>query len=49
MRRKLNKGVNWVFQKLLQHNKFKHNIIKNKKIELENSNLDYIAVQHSLA
>ena len=38
--------VNWVFQKLFQHNKFKHNIIKNKEIELENSNSDFIVVRH---
>ena len=36
------------FKKLFQHNKFKHNIIKNKEIELENSNSDFIVVRHFL-
>ena len=36
------------FKKLFQHNKFKHNINKNKKIELENSNSDFIVVRHFL-
>ena len=43
------KGLNWVFQKLFQHNKFKQNISKYKRIELENSNSDFIVVQHFLA
>ena len=49
MRKTPKKSVNWVFQKLFQHNKFKHNIIKNKEIELENLNSDFIVVQHFLA
>ena len=48
MRKTPKRVVNWVFQKLFQHNKFKHNIIKNKEIELENSNLDFIVVRHFL-
>ena len=49
MRKTHKRGVNWVFQKKFQHNKFKHNIIKNKEIELENSNSDFIVVRHFLA
>ena len=49
MRKTPKKWVNWVFQKLFQHNKFKHNIIKNKEIEWENLNLDFIVVRHFLA
>ena len=48
MRKTPKRGVNWIFQKLFQHNKFKYNIIKNKKIELENSNSDFIVVRHFL-
>ena len=43
------RGVNWVFQKLFQHNKFKHNRSKYNEIELENSNSNFIVVQHFLA
>ena len=43
------RGVNWVFKKLFKHNKFKHNINKNKEIELENSNSGFIVVRHFLA
>ena len=49
MRKTPKRGVNWVFQKLFQHNKFKYNVIKNKEIELENSNSDFIVVRHFLA
>ena len=42
-------GVNWVFLNLFKHNKFKHNINKNKEIELKNLNSDFIVVQHFLA
>ena len=44
----LRRGWIGVFKKLFQHNKFKHNIIKNKnkEIELENSNSDFIVVRH---
>ena len=49
MRKTPKRGVNWVFQKLFQHNKFKYNIIKNKEIKLENSNSDFIVVRHFLA
>ena len=48
MRKTPKRGVNWIFQKLFQHKKFKHNIIKNKEIELENSNSDFIVVQNFL-
>ena len=40
--------MNWVFQKVFQHYKFKHNRSKNNEIELENSNLDFIVVWHFL-
>ena len=49
MRKTPKRGVNWVFQKLFQHNKFKYNIIKNKEIELKNSNSDFIVIRHFLA
>ena len=48
MRKTPKRGVNWVFQKLFQHNKFKHNRNKYKEIELENSNSDFIVVRHFL-
>ena len=49
MRKTPKRGVNWVFQKLFQHNKFKHNRSKYKEIKLENSNSDFIVVRHFLA
>ena len=49
MRKTPKRWMNWVFQKLFQHNKFKYNIIKNKEIELENSNSYFIVVRHFLA
>ena len=33
-------------KKLFLHNNYKHNISKNKKIELENSNSSFIVVRH---
>ena len=42
------KGVNWVFQKKFQHNKFKLNRIKYKEIELEKSKSGFIVVRHFL-
>ena len=41
--------MNWVFQKLFQHNKFKHNRSKYNEIELENLNSSFIVVRHFLA
>ena len=49
MRKTPKRGVNWVFQKLFQHNKFKHNIRKDNEIELGNSNSDFIVVRYFLA
>ena len=49
MRKIPKRRVNWVFQKLFQHNKFKHNRSKYKEIKLENSNSDFIVVWHFLA
>ena len=49
MRKNTQEMVNWVFEKLFQHNKFKHNRSKYKGIELENSNSDFIVVRHFLA
>ena len=49
MRKTPKRWVNWVFQKVFQHNKFKHNRSKYKKIKLENSNSDFIVVRHFLA
>ena len=49
MRKTLKRGVNWVIQKLFQHNKFKHNRSKYNEIELENSNSNFIVVQHFFA
>ena len=49
MRKTPKRGVNWIFENFFQHNKFKHNINKNKKIELKNSNSGFIVVQHFLA
>ena len=45
MRKTPKRGVNWVFQKKFQHNKFKHIRSKNKEIELEKANSDFIVVQ----
>ena len=41
--------MNWVFKNIFKHNKFKHNINKNKEIELKNSNSGFIVVRHFLA
>ena len=49
MRKTPKKGVNWVFQNLFQHNKFKHNKNEYKEIKLEKSNSDFIVVRHFLA
>ena len=49
MRKTPKRGVNGVFQKNFQHNKFKYNRSKYKWIELENSNSDFIVVRHFLA
>ena len=49
MRKTPKRGVNWVFQNLFQHNKFKHNRNKYKEIGLEKSNSDFIVVRHFFA
>ena len=48
MRKTPKRRVNWVFQNLFQHNKFKYNRSKNKEVELEKANLDFIVVRHFL-
>ena len=48
MRKTPKRRVNWVFKKLFQYNKFKHNKNKYKGIEFENSNSDFIVIRHFL-
>ena len=49
MRKTPKRGVNWGFQNLFQHNKLKHNRSKNKEVELEKANSDFIVIRHFLA
>ena len=48
MRKTSKRWVNWAFQNLFQHNKFKYNRNKNKEEELEKANSDFIVIRHFL-
>ena len=41
MRKAPKRGLNWVFQILFQHNKFKHNRSKNREVEFKESKLRF--------